>query len=245
MMTLYGDGTLSVVVSSWNQLPALKLAMASYACQTRKPVEVLVADDGSDDGTAEWVGSFKHRFDVRFITRKHDGYGLARSWNEAAAVARGGRLLFTNADVLHAPESFEAHMEAAGVGAGLVCGIGKKGVAKLDEGVVARWKDVEAVRRDDPLPGNLDFETSLDPNFNTVGVWSSNLSVPTDAFKAAGGFSERFFGKWGCEDYDLAGRLMEMDVWFGWVRNSMAFHMWHPVADYAKAMAGCEEYWKT
>jgi len=233
---------LSVLVSSWNQLSSLKLVMASYGCQTMKRCEVVVSDDGSDDGTKDWVESLGLDFDVRFVGRKHEGYGLAQAWNEAAAVARGERLLFTNADILHAPGSFEAHMEVEGVGAGLVAGIGMKGVEKLDEDVVTRWDVVEKVRRDNPLPGNLDLAEMTDPNFNVVGVWSSNLSVSAAMFHEVGGFSERFFGKWGCEDYDLADRLARHDVVFEWVRHAKAFHMWHPVAAYAKEMGGCEEY---
>lgn len=243
MRGIYGpEPMLSVAVSSYNQLPLLKLAFESYSRQTLRNFEVVVADDGSDDGTLDWIRGLRTGFAVRMVTHVHDGYGLVRAWNEAAAEANGERILFTNADVLHSPGSFEAHLKAGGTGAGLVAGIAAGGVPKLTVERVAKWAEVEELRREHPACGNFDFANALDPNFNSVGVWSSSLSVPTDAFRDVGGFSARFDGKWGCEDYDLVDRMAREGVTAEWVRSSMAFHVWHLVAKHALDMEGCEVY---
>jgi GalNAc5-diNAcBac-PP-undecaprenol beta-1,3-glucosyltransferase len=47
---------LSVVVATWNRLPELRIMLDSLLPQVSgKPVEILIADDRSTDGTWEWL----------------------------------------------------------------------------------------------------------------------------------------------------------------------------------------------
>jgi GT2 family glycosyltransferase len=160
----------------------------------------------------------------------------------AASVARGTRLLFTNADVVHMPGSFEAHLRVDGVGAGLVAGVSVDGVQLVTSESMRNPARMLEIRRGHFAVGNMDFARVLLPCKNWVGVWSSNLSVPWDAFHNVGGFDPGYDGRWGCEDYDLVGRMVEAGVGVEWVADSLAYHLGHPEADYAVEGIGCKLY---
>ena len=83
---------VSVVLSSFNQRETLELALESLCRQEMPPMEVIIADDGSTDGTLDWLDSLMdgaYPFTIRYITREHSWYRLASinnmerhsSWN--------------------------------------------------------------------------------------------------------------------------------------------------------------------
>jgi glycosyltransferase involved in cell wall biosynthesis len=48
----------AIIISSYNAAPWLATALRSALRQTRPAAEILVIDDGSSDGTAEYVRLF-------------------------------------------------------------------------------------------------------------------------------------------------------------------------------------------
>ena len=233
--------TLSVIVSSYNQLKLLELAMESYSVQSSKPLEVIVSDDGSEDGTAEWIVSQTFNFEVQFVSGSHNGYGIVSAFNRAAAKARGSRLLFTNADVIHCPASFYDHCEIEHdmVGIGIIAGL-KKLETDLLIGHTRDMCRMECFRKVS-VWDNGDFR-GTNVNQNHVAACSGNLSMSADNFRAVGGFDEDYNGKWGCEDYDIIDRLKDVGVLMEWAKKSVGYHIAHPTADYVKARLGCKQY---
>ena len=47
-----------VVIATYDRLPFLRLALRGYLRQTIRDFTIVVADDGSDDGTEEHVRAF-------------------------------------------------------------------------------------------------------------------------------------------------------------------------------------------
>ena len=83
--------------------------MKSCLSQTHPPIEVLVVDDGSTDGTAEVVADFGAS--VR-LERKQNG-GPASARNHAAQLARGEWLGFLDADDHWLPRKLEKQLSLA------------------------------------------------------------------------------------------------------------------------------------
>lgn len=235
--------TLSIIVSSYNQLVTLKLAMESYSVQSMMPLEVIVADDGSDDGTREWVESNPFGLRAQFVSGDHDGYGLVSSFNRAALRAKGSRLLFTNADIIHCPESCKAHcrVDPDVAGVGVLAGLRNPDPVSLT-GVVGDVARIEAFRYAS-IWDNGDFK-DININQNHVAACSGNLSVSAEAFRAVNGFDEDYAGKWGCEDYDLLDRLGAIGIPMDWAKDSVGYHFDHPLAGYAKERLGCKLYFE-
>lgn len=97
---------VSAIVPAYNAEAVVGRCVASLLAQSWPNVEVLVADDGSSDGTAAAVPP-----PARIIpTGGRKGAGGAR--NIAARSARGTVLFFTDADVVAPPDWIEKAMRA-------------------------------------------------------------------------------------------------------------------------------------
>lgn len=99
---------LSVLINSYNYRRYVGEAVASALAQTLAPSEVVVVDDGSTDGTAEWLrGEFASREPrVRVISQSNAGQLAAIE--TAVAAATGDVLFFLDADDTWAPDYLAA-----------------------------------------------------------------------------------------------------------------------------------------
>lgn len=156
---------VSVVITAWNAAPTIGRTLAALAGQTlAEPYEVIVVDNGSDDGTAALVQAAPGP--VRLVSRSHGLAGEAR--NTAAAEARGELLAFTDADCFPEPGWLEAGVRAC-EGADLVQG------RVLPEG-----------RTMGP------FDRSLWVDGDDGLYQTANLFLPRALFERLGGFEEVF-----------------------------------------------------
>lgn len=89
----------SVIIPTYNRLPLLREALDSVWAQTFTDFEVIVVDDGSTDGTWEYLQGLGAR--VRAFRQENAGPGAAR--NRGAAVATGEYLAFLDSDDLWFP----------------------------------------------------------------------------------------------------------------------------------------------
>ena len=94
--------SVGLVVSTYNWPEALRCCLESIARQSSPPDEVLVADDGSGEATAEVVRAFRDKLSLRHIWHADEGFRLAAIRNKAIAAARSGYLIVLDGDlVLH------------------------------------------------------------------------------------------------------------------------------------------------
>ena len=99
-VTQQGTGTISVVVVTWNRRDLLQSCLQSLSRQQlNKPFEVIVVDNGSDDGSAEMVereftGSALR---VRLI-RNPTNYGFCAANNQGFAASSGEFVALLNND---------------------------------------------------------------------------------------------------------------------------------------------------
>lgn len=84
---------ISVMIGAYNAAPYVGETIASVLAQDYEPLEVIVVDDGSDDGTAEIVRSFPP---VQYFFQPNAGNGAAR--NRAVEAAQGELFAFLDAD---------------------------------------------------------------------------------------------------------------------------------------------------
>ena len=91
---------VSCIVPVFNGEKYLAESLDSIFAQTYRPIEVIVADDGSTDGSRGLVESYAEP--VRWISQKSAGPPAAR--NLGARAARGEMLAFLDADDLWLPE---------------------------------------------------------------------------------------------------------------------------------------------
>lgn len=97
---------VSVIIPTFNRLDLLKETVASVKNQTYRDFEIIVVDDGSSDGTAEWLDS---QPDLRVLHQTNSG--IAASRNNGAAAGRGRWLAFLDHDDLWAPEKLRVQVD--------------------------------------------------------------------------------------------------------------------------------------
>jgi GT2 family glycosyltransferase len=88
--------TVSVIIVSWNALPLLRKCLPSVAASEWPGLEVVLADNGSDDGSAEWVEA--QLPGVR-IVRHPENWGFCRGNNEAIRQTTSEFVVLLNNDV--------------------------------------------------------------------------------------------------------------------------------------------------
>ncbi len=97
----------SIVVPAYNTLSTLPETVQSLRSQTFQDVEIIVVDDGSSDGTADWVRS---QDDPRLRLVRQVNRGLAGARNGGIGAARGEYIGFCDGDDLWEPEKLERHV---------------------------------------------------------------------------------------------------------------------------------------
>lgn len=217
----------SVIIPTRDRRALLGRTLESVFAQTHQPAEIIVVDDGSSDGTLEFVESLNNR--VRLVRQRHRGPGAAR--NAGAAVATGDYLAFLDSDDLWFPwtlsafaESVDRHDQPA-----LVCGCFRQFVDEL-ELADCRERPVEVDAFSDYL--------AVWPRQPIVGA--SMMAVRRDEFQRVGGFAEQPVN---LEDHDLTLKLgtargfvqVRQPVTMGW-----RLHAGGVTRDVRKSLAGCE-----
>jgi glycosyltransferase involved in cell wall biosynthesis len=97
---------ISCIVPVFNGERYLREALDSILAQTYRPLEIVIADDGSTDGTAAVVATFGDQ--VRYIRQANQSPSSAR--NLGIRVASGDFIAFLDADDLWHPEKLERQL---------------------------------------------------------------------------------------------------------------------------------------
>lgn len=90
----------SVIIPAYNRLCTLPATLESVLHQTYTDFEVIVADDGSSDGTSKWVNDQSDNR-IRYVYQSNRGVCAAR--NLGASIAEGMYLIFLDSDDLVLP----------------------------------------------------------------------------------------------------------------------------------------------
>lgn len=97
------NDTVSLVVLCCNQLAYTQQTIDSILRFTRHPYELIVVDNGSTDGTSEWLRSVSPESD--HLSRYHviintENHGVAAGLNQALRAAQGAFICHLNNDII-------------------------------------------------------------------------------------------------------------------------------------------------
>jgi glycosyltransferase involved in cell wall biosynthesis len=108
----------SVVIPAYNREAVLPRAIRSVLGQSFGDLELIIADDGSTDGTRQTVAAFAEPR-LRYVWQPNGGATRAR--NFGASVARGEFLIFLDSDDEALPGWLQRYAEAFLAGSDIVC----------------------------------------------------------------------------------------------------------------------------
>ena len=180
-----------------------------HALASDRPVEVILVDNGSDDGVPEALDRAYAADDRVRVIYNRANLGFGPAVNRGAATARGKLLLVLNPDCLIDPDTISRMAAHVGPHTGIVGALVQDAAGHIDP----------ASRRRDPLLGRalatklgragIDIGGPLPTGAEPVEVVSGAiLLMPRGAFETLGGFDESFFLH--CEDMDLCRRARDM-----------------------------------
>ena len=179
---------VSVIIPTYNRREMVREAIDSVLAQTYRTFELIVVDDGSNDGTQDVLAGYGEA--LRVCTQANRGVAAAR--NRGVLGAAGSYLAFLDSDDLWSPHKLEAQ------------------VAFMQENPQAQICQTEEIwfrhgvrvnpRMKHRKPSGDIFRASLE----LCLVSPSAVMMTRGLFDAAGGFDEAFAA---CEDYDLWLRI--------------------------------------
>lgn len=182
------------------------------------PVEVIVVDDGSSDGTAAYLESCSG---IRVVTHARN-QGVVQSINDGAAVACGRFVHLLNNDTIVTPgwmvpllRTFESRDRVGAVGSQLRAPDGY-----VSEAGAVIWRD----------GGGANFGRGRAPKDPAVSFprevdycSAASLMIRADLFRDLGGFSEEFAPAY-YEDADLCFRLRSQEYRVLYQPHSVVVH---------------------
>ena len=213
---------ISLIVPTFNRRAILQKCMAALEAQTfpAKDFEVIVIDDGSNDGTEAMMRQYRPPFGFQYLHQENSGTGAAR--RNGVAHAKGKYLLLMNDDTICDPDLIEQHMR-------LQQELGDERWAVLgnfEYPAEARHRAfTHFLRTSSFMFPQVDMEAGFPhPYSNFI---TCNLSILRSAVLEAGSFDSTYKLS---EDTELGIRLFEMG--YG-VLYHPAAHAWHDHLPYA------------
>ncbi|MFI2782838.1 glycosyltransferase family 2 protein [Streptomyces sp. ALB3] len=155
---------VTVIIGAYEAMPYLIRCLESVEAQTLPAgrMEIVAIDDGSTDGTGEYLEEFAARtaIDMRVVRQENSG-GPSGPRNRGLGLARGRYVFFLDADDYFGEEALE-RMVAMGDRAGTDVVLGK--VVGVNRGAAkSMWK--QTVERADLYNSNIKFTLSAQKLF--------------------------------------------------------------------------------
>ncbi len=127
---------VTIILNSYNQRQYLQQSVESALAQTMTDFELLIVDNGSTDGSQDFLRSFSDAR-IRLVLNRENA-AISRRFNEAVALARGKYVSFLYSDDFYLPHKLErqvAQLERLPADYGVVYGPGYG----LNQQTGARW----------------------------------------------------------------------------------------------------------
>ena len=221
-----GKSSVAVVIPNWNTLDVLTGCLASVRAQDRLPAELLILDNGSVDGSLEFLRAERvpHvAFDANI--------GFAGAVNLGVARTASPFVFILNADTVLAPNALR-QLEAALLARPTFGGV-QPLILQMEDGALNDSADpcVRVYSAGQRLThdgrgrevgmGQLRSEVRAEPG-EIFGVCGAACLLRRELFGRVGGYDERYFAFY--EDVDLNVRARVMGWKFALVPQAVVWH---------------------
>jgi glycosyltransferase involved in cell wall biosynthesis len=207
---------ISVVIPTYNRKPILEKCLQALEHQSVResdPItqyEVVVVDDGSEDGTLNWLAESAVELPhVRVFSQTHLGPAAARNLGVEKAI--GDVIIFIDSDLVVTDRFLQSHADA------LVKGQNQTGSDRIfTYGSVINTCNFE----------NPTSEPYKITDFSAAYFATGNVAIARHWLETAGLFDTRF-QLYGWEDLELGVRLKDLGLKLIKCPEAAGYH-WHP-----------------
>jgi glycosyltransferase involved in cell wall biosynthesis len=204
--------SLSVLIATHNRRERLLRCLAALEAQDDdlNGFEVVVADDGSTDGTVEALEGLETP--LRLAILKLEKGGKSAALNTALERAAGPVCLFIDDDIIGSPALVREHRTAYENDHRTV------GIGPLEQKISA---DADPYAKAHAARWNRRYEEMAESAVDWADCYGGNMSAPRDALLAIGGLSRSLTA---VEDLELGFRLAEQGCVPRYLPGAMALH---------------------
>jgi glycosyltransferase involved in cell wall biosynthesis len=205
----------SVVIPTYNRKPILEKCLKALEHQRcdRSLIadyEVVVVDDGSTDGTVDWLqastADFPH---VRLVQQNHQGPAAARNLGVEKAI--GDTIIFIDSDLVVTDRFLQSHAETL-----------RQGEADLgNDRLFTYGRVINTCNFENPTA-----EPFKVTDFSQAFFATGNVAIARTWLEQAGLFDTRF-QLYGWEDLELGVRLKHLGLKLIKCPDAVGYH-WHP-----------------
>ncbi|MDX6504514.1 MAG: hypothetical protein QOE29_1639, partial [Gaiellaceae bacterium] len=201
---------ISVVIPTHNRRERLRACLASLAAQTAEPssFEVVVAVDGSADGTEDMLRTLETPFALRVVVQPQSGQSAAI--NAAVAAATAPSILILDDDMIAAPELIAAHQRVQREQGGVA------GIGLIQRRLPER---IDSFARYRARQWRAHYERLAARGARARDCYGGNVSLPRATFVTVGGFATDFPVE---KDTEFALRLAQEGLAFTYVPEAVA-----------------------
>jgi glycosyltransferase involved in cell wall biosynthesis len=204
----------SVVIPTYNRKPILEKCLRALESQQLTDritnYEIVLVDDGSTDGTLEWLTERAEEFPrVRCFAQSHQGPAAAR--NLGVKQAKGDTIVFIDSDLVVTEKFLQAHAEALEIA---------QNNSDSDRIFTYGWV-INTCNFDNPTA-----EPYKLTDFSAAYFATGNVAISRKWLEEAGLFDTRF-QLYGWEDLELGVRLKKLGLKLIKCPAAVGYH-WHP-----------------
>lgn len=217
---------ISVVIPTYNRKERVLDAIKSALAQGDANFEVIVVDDGSTDGTVEYLRALD--LPIRLVTKANGGASSAR--NAGVKEARGRYIALLDSDDLWLPGKLAAQFEYLQSHAEIV-------LVYTNEYIEADGVREPLSRFDKEKPGK---KLALPAFVDYMPIHTSAVMFRKNIFEEVGGFSEELIVH---EDSELWNRMSEKYE-FGYIEEPFALYRFFTGEDHLTSPKKRKLFWE-
>lgn len=190
---------VSIIICCYNRMDYLRQTMESVLRQSYRPVEIVVVDDGSTDGTPALMAEYGRL--IRYY--RQDNQGIAAARTAGCRLAEGEYIAFQDDDDLMPPDRITDLFEALQLHPSAVFSVG-------DWEIIDSEGNFTGTTSSFKVKADTDSPTLIEDAYYAI-LWPKVSPTPhTTLFRRADGerigwFDTRFFH--ACSDTDFYARL--------------------------------------
>jgi glycosyltransferase involved in cell wall biosynthesis len=205
----------SIVIPTYNRLPILQQCLRALEVQTCDPqvvagYETIVVDDGSADGTIDWLRANSAQLPhVKIFEQAHKGASAAR--NLGVEQAQGDIIIFIDSDIVVLPDFLQCHADA----------LVREQQAAGDDKIFTYGAVINTANFDNPTSEKYKII-----DFSNAYFATTNVAIPRHWLMEVGLF-DLDFDLYGWEDLELGVRLKNRGIKMVKCPEAVGYH-WHP-----------------
>jgi glycosyltransferase involved in cell wall biosynthesis len=205
----------SIVIPTYNRLPILQKCLRALEIQTFDPqtvtgYETIVVDDGSTDGTIDWLKNNTAELPhVKIYEQAHKGASAAR--NLGVEQAKGDTIIFIDSDIVVLPNFLQCHTDA----------LVQAQQASGDDKIFTYGAVINTANFEDPTSEKYKII-----DFSNAYFATTNVAIPRHWLMEVGLF-DMDFNLYGWEDLELGVRLKNRGIKMVKCPEAVGYH-WHP-----------------